>query len=428
MSGNRKLLGFFLLMSLCGGLFLLYGCVEDPTLPVLTTAQANDITINSAVVGGNVTADGGAEVTARGICWGTATGPAIDDHFKASGTGPGEFTCTIDGLTPNTLYFARAYAENSVGIAYGNEVTFTTGTAAPTVTTGQVTGVTANAAVCGGTVTYNGGGTITEKGVCWSKTPDPDLQDSYTNVSTGAETFSCTMTNLSAGTRYYARAYVKNAGGTAYGEQIIFNTKLADIEGNLYGVVYIGTQVWMSENLKTTKYNNDTPIPYVTDNTLWSTINTPAYCWYNNEITYKDVYGALYNWYAVATAILCPAGWHVPTDSEYNTLEISLGMAQDQVDIWGWRGTDQGAKMKSTSGWDAGGNGTNTSGFTGLAGGYRQGVTGNSWAIGTLTYWWTASEHDTDRAWYRRLDGTNSDVYKASTSKRGGKYVRCVKN
>jgi uncharacterized protein (TIGR02145 family) len=432
MTGYRKLPGLFLFASILTGTLLMSGCVEDPTLPVLTTDEAIEITTISATVGGNVTEDGGAEVTARGVCWGTAAMPALEDNFKASGTGSGEFSCIIDGLDPNTEYYARAYAENSVGVAYGNEVIFTTGIAPPSVTTGQVTGVTDNSAICSGTVTYNGGAPNTEKGICWSNSPDPDLDDSHVSVTTGSDTYSGTLTGLSSGTRYYARAYVKNEGGTAYGEQVVFVTKVADIEGNLYSTVYIGEQVWMAENLRTTTFTNNAPIPNVTDNTEWSNLNGPAYCWYNNDISYKPTFGALYSWFTIETGALCPSGWHVPSDAEFNTLEMFLGMNPDSVNVWGWRGTDQGSQLKSTTSWDDGGNGTNTSGFSGLAGGYRIGLSGNFYAVGILTYWWTATDDSVNDkpevAWYRRLDGEYNDIYKATTYKRGGKYIRCVKN
>ena len=107
MTGYRKLPGLFLFASILTGTLLMSGCVEDPTLPVLTTDEAIEITTISATVGGNVTEDGGAEVTARGVCWGTAAMPALEDNFKASGTGSGEFSCIIDGLDPNTEYYAR---------------------------------------------------------------------------------------------------------------------------------------------------------------------------------------------------------------------------------------------------------------------------------------------------------------------------------
>ena len=427
MSGNRKLPGLFLIASILTGTLLMSSCVEDPTLPVLTTDEAIEITTISATVGGNVTEDGGAEVTVRGVCWGTAAMPTLEDNFKASGTGPGEFSCIIDGLDPNTEYYARAYAENSVGVAYGNEVIFTTGIAPPSVTTGQVTGVTDHSAICNGTVTYNGGATNTEKGICWSPSPDPDLDDSHVSVTTGSDTYSGTLTGLTSGTRYYARAYVKNEGGTAYGEQVVFVTKVADIEGNLYGTVYIGDQVWMTENLRATKYNDNTPIPNVTGDEEWSIIETPAYCWFSNDISYKNTFGALYNWYTVGTGKLCPAGWHVPDDNEYKTLEITLGMSVEQAELWNWRGTDEGYKMKSTTTWNENGNGSNSSGFNGLCGGYRFGKTGAFNALGILTYWWS-SEPDNDQAVYRRLDFDNSGVYRSVTSKRGGKYIRCIKD
>jgi uncharacterized protein (TIGR02145 family) len=125
---------------------------------------------------------------------------------------------------------------------------------------------------------------------------------------------------------------------------------------------------------------------------------------------------------------LCPAGWHVPTDGEFNTLELYLGIPSAQIDNWGWRGTDQGDQMKNTTGWASGQNGTNTSGFSALPGGYRYAADGAFNAVGILTYWWSSTELDATRSWYRRLDGSNSDIYKAATEKRGGKYVRCVKN
>ncbi len=152
------------------------------------------------------------------------------------------------------------------------------------------------------------------------------------------------MTGLIPGTKYYVRAYAKNSAWTVYGEEVIFNTKVADVEGNLYSTVTIGTQVWMAENLRTTKLNDNTPIPNVTGDTDWINLSTPAYCWLRNEIQYKDVYGALYNWYTVSTGNLCPTGWHVPTDEEYKILELSLGMGSDQVDLTGVEGNRPGSK------------------------------------------------------------------------------------
>ncbi|MBN1181919.1 MAG: fibrobacter succinogenes major paralogous domain-containing protein, partial [Bacteroidales bacterium] len=210
--------------------------------------------------------------------------------------------------------------------------------------------------------------------------------------------------------------------------QMTFNTKVADIEGNLYSTVTIGAQVWMAENLRSTKFNDNTPITNITDDTEWLNLSGAAYCWYDNNIEYKSTFGALYSWYTVEGEKICPAGWHVPTDLEFGTLEIFLGLDPDSVNVWGWRGTDQGKQMKSTTGWDDGGNGNNSSGFTGLPGGFRYAVQGAFYSLGTLTYWWSSSELDTNEGWYRKLDSSNNDVYRASTSKKGGKYIRCVKD
>ena len=300
----------------------------------------------------------------------------------------------------------------------------------PEVTTLEVTDMTNNSAKSGGNIISDGGCDITEKGVCWNTIGTPTIEaDQKTSNGEGSENFTSNIAGLESANTYYVRAYATNGCGTAYGEEIIFSTKVADTDGNLYNAVKIGTQVWMVENLKTTKYNDNSQIPLVTDNTAWTTLKTPGYCWANNnEAQYKDLYGALYNWYAVETGKLCPAGWHVPTDADYKTLEISLGMTQVQADASDWRGTDQGEKLKNTAGWSTGENGTNTSGFAALPSGYRYYGTGATAGLGILGYWWTASETGIDLAIYRRLDGNNDAVYRSATHKQAGKSVRCVKN
>jgi uncharacterized protein (TIGR02145 family) len=209
--------------------------------------------------------------------------------------------------------------------------------------------------------------------------------------------------------------------------------KITDEDGNTYNQVTISTQVWMAENLKTTRYNDGTAIPLVTDTTAWSNLSTPAFSWYNNDsVSNKATYGALYNWFAVNTGKLCPTGWHVPSDAEYGTLELYLGVPLTQIDLWGWRGTDQIVQIKNTSGWYAGGNGTNTTGFSALPGGYRYHVDGSFNGLGKIGVWWSSTEDastvPSTVSWYRRLDGANSNIYKATTEKRAGISVRCIKD
>ena len=212
---------------------------------------------------------------------------------------------------------------------------------------------------------------------------------------------------------------------------ITFNfTACTDGDNNNYPVVEIGSaQVWMAENLKTTKLNENTTIINITGNSAWTIQTNPAYCWFNNNAaTYKTLYGAIYNWYAVNTLKLCPTGWHVPTDQEFGILETNLGMAPADISLLGWRGTDQGTQLKNSTGWDTGQNGTNASGFSALPGGYRYYLDGTFQALSSFSYWWTSSIASSTEAWYRRMDGSEAGVLRGSTDYKAGKYVRCLKN
>jgi uncharacterized protein (TIGR02145 family) len=403
---------------------------SSSTAPVLGTAAVSAITLTTASSGGTITSDGGAQITEKGVCWSTSPTPTIGGARSSDGSGSGNFTSNITGLQPGTIYHVRAYATNSVGTSYGNDVQFTTvGIAVPSIATAVISSITTTTAISGGNITSNGGATITTSGICWSTNQNPTTDDSRTTDGTASGSFASTMTGLAMGTTYYVRAYATNSAGTAYGNQISFGTKVTDIEGNIYGVVTIGTQVWMTENLRTATLNNTNPIPNVMNNTAWAGLTSMAYSWYNNDISNKPVYGAIYNWFAVNTGNLCPVGWHVPTETEFGVLEAYLGMSQADINgSWDWRGTDQGTQLKNTSGWLPGLNGTNTSGFTGLPGGYRYGVDGTFNNLQDLAYWWSSTELDAATAWYRRVDGNQTGIYKAAVLKQGGKFVRCLKN
>jgi uncharacterized protein (TIGR02145 family) len=401
------------------------------------------ITYTSAVSGGTITSNGGATITVSGICWSTSLNPVATGSHTTDGTTSGSFVSNLTGLSAGTTYHVRAYATNSAGTGYGNDLSFTTTAAtAPVLSTAAITSLNVTTAVSGGTITSNGGATITVSGICWATTSGPVATGSHTTDGTTSGTFASTMTSLSPGTLYYVRAYATNSAGTAYGNQLSFNSKIADVDGNTYNTVNIGTQVWMKENLKTTLYNNSSPIPVVTDGTAWTLLTTPAYCWYNNDAANKTLYGALYNWFTLDVASnggknVCPTGWHVPSDVEFQTLELYIGIPADTVGIWGYRGTisQAGDKMKNTTGWKTGENGTNTSGFSGLPGGYRYGASGIFNDMDDITYWWSSTAYsDGISAWYRRLDGITPDnpndhrVYRAAVLYQGGKYVRCLKN
>jgi uncharacterized protein (TIGR02145 family) len=393
-------------------------------LPTVTTASVTSITLTSAVSGGNVTNDGGGAVTAKGVCWATTTGPTTTGPKTTDGTGTGAFTSNIAGLTAGTTYFVRAYATNSAGTSYGNEISFVaSNVSVPTITTSVITSISQTTAVSGGSITSDGGGAVTTSGICWATTINPTISNFKTTDGTVTGTFASTLTALtSGGTTYYVRAYATNSSGTAYGNQLTFNTDLGDLDGNSYKTVTIGTQIWMAENLKTTKYNDGTAIPNITDNATWSTNTTGAYCNYSNTLTNSDIYGRLYNWYVVASTNskkVCPTGWHVASDAEWTTLSTYLG--GESV---------AGGKLKetSTTHWLSPNTGaTNETGFTALPGGYRD-VTGSFGLVGSYGFWWSSSISGTTYAWYRYLINSNGSIASGDNDQKAGFYVRCLKN
>jgi len=394
-------------------------------VPALTTTAVSSITETTATSGGNITSDGGATITAYGVCWSTTSNPTTSGSKTLDGAGTGVFTSSITGLTPGTNYYVRAYAVNSIGTSYGNEIVFTTSATIPTLTTAEITSITKTSATSGGNITASGGASVTEKGVCWSTSINPITTDNKTSDGTGIGPFTSSITGLTAGTLYYVRAYAVNSVGTAYGSTVSFTTQqeaetVSDIDGNVYHSVTIGTQVWMVENLKTTKFSDGTSIPLITDATEWHNLVTPGYCWNNNnEVTHKDTYGALYNWYAVNSGNLCPTGWHIPSEDHWSALIAYLG------------GSDlAGRKLKEagSSHWLNPNEGaTNESGFTALPGGFRM-FDGTFASTGASGYWWSSTMHSASFAWLKHMYYLSGDIYTEYSGKETGYSVRCLKD
>jgi uncharacterized protein (TIGR02145 family) len=211
---------------------------------------------------------------------------------------------------------------------------------------------------------------------------------------------------------------------------------VTDVDGNVYRTVAIGTQTWSLENLKTTKYNDGTAIPLITDYTTWGNLTTPGYCWYSNdEATSKAIYGALYNWYAVKTGKLAPAGWHIPTDAEWDTLQnylIANGYNYDGTTT----GNKIGKSMASQTNWStfstAGTVGcnvsiNNSSHFSALPVGFRQ-INGYFYSVGEYGYWWSASESSASNAYLRNLMYYDNFLSRSNDSKNTGYSIRLVKD
>jgi uncharacterized protein (TIGR02145 family) len=518
-------------------------CMQN-TVPTISTSAIYYITTISALCSGDIISDGGSPITARGVCWSTSENPTVEMGTKTSdGTGVGSFTSSLTGLTYSTTYHVRAYATNSSGTGYGEDLTFTTpqkyqiqyisgdnqtysggimplpmvfavyniidnvwvtnleaenislnatastgyqnvvfnnnsdycnpgenycfggyyyiepntgqpftlkitvalkrgnqdlsvftltenitkGITPPTIVTNYVSWITSNSAICVSSVTDDGGATVTARGVCWSTSPEPTV-DLVTKTTDGYGTgsFISSITGISAGTTYYLRAYATNSQGTAYGNEDRFRTynadAIQDVEGNWYNIVTIGSQVWMAENLRTTMYSDGTSIPLVTDNTEWAALTQPGYCWYNNnEATYKDSYGALYNWYAVDAESnggknVCPAGWQVPTDAEWTILTTYVGGESVAGGM---------LKETGTTHWTSPNTGaTDQFGFTALPSGLRE-YNGTFGFIGGYGAWWSSTVYAD--AYGRQMNYNASYVVRFSNSKRYGLSVRCLK-
>jgi uncharacterized protein (TIGR02145 family) len=392
-------------------------------LPVVTTDAVSATTATTATSGGSVTSEGGAPVTARGVCWGTTTAPITANSKTVDGAGTGTFVSSLTGLIHGTTYYVRAYATNSGGTSYGNEVSFTASIELPTLTSLSVTNVATTTASSGGNISDDGGASVTARGVCYSTTTNPTILNSKTNDGTGIGVFISNITGLTPGTKYYLKTYATNSLGTVYGNEQIFTTDpttLVDLDGNTYNVIRIGTQLWTKENLKVTRYSNGDPITNVVDNTSWSA-SVPGYCWYNNDIAYKSIYGALYNYNAVAdTRKVCPTGWHVPNNQEWTTLIDFLG----GTNVAGGKLKEQG-----TTHWTSpNSNATNESNFTALPGGWR------GWNyvfeyIGDTGNWYSSNTDGGDYNAYRFVMSYSHGSFQVSWwDKRIGCSVRCLKD
>ena len=220
--------------------------VFTTTILQLATLSATTVTAvlyTTATISGQVITDGGTTVTQRGVCYGTQSNPTINDNLLISGTGTGVFSVNLTGLSSNTLYYARTFATNAGGTAYGTETTFTTlEMTAPTVSTSDVFSIDATSASSGGNVTADGGSPVTNRGICYGTQPNPTLQDSYTVNGTGTGAFNSVLTNLTLDTTYYVRAYATNALGTSFGNSLTFTNTTDAATGPITNPA-IGTKI-----------------------------------------------------------------------------------------------------------------------------------------------------------------------------------------
>ncbi|MFO7924731.1 MAG: FISUMP domain-containing protein [Bacteroidales bacterium] len=427
--GGSKLLGGFTVYGFDefqqeAGLFQVTEQVTTVTtvfavVPVVSTGEITDISTDSATGNGEVLEDGFAEVTGRGLVWGTSPGPRVsaNEGITEEENGPGAFTSAVTGLSPGLLYYLRAYATNKAGSGYGEEKIFYTDNII-TATSGD-----------GGSMDPEGE-IILERDEIQVFTISPDSGYEIDDVTLGGISVLGNV-SIDEGTGIGTYTFTNNITGpkTLAATFRVLPT-VEDIEGNVYDVVKIGTQVWMAENLRTTKYNDGTDIPTGHSDTEWSELTTGAYAIYphasidglNSDAEVLEAYGAFYNWYAVETGNLCPTGWRLPTDTEWSNLTDYAGGE-----------SIAGGKLKSTRTdpdahprWESPNTGaTDEYDFSALPGGSRYGG-GTYNDVGSNGRWWSSTESDdvNARGWEMSYD--YEYVLHGDYHKWSGFAVRCI--
>ena len=327
----------------------------------------------------------------------------------------------------------------------------------PTVTTDTVSNVTDTSATCGGSVTAGSGTTVTDRGVCWSTSPNPDLADNHTSNGSGTGSFISNLTDVEPYHIIYVRAYATTTYGTVYGNEVSFSTVvnpngdslscpetpiIMDIDGNYYNTVQIGGQCWMRENLRTMNYADGTPVPQIDNVVNGSTWHYP-----NNDESNKVTYGLLYNWHAVMRGAsasnatpsgvqgVCPDGWHVPSNVEWNMLSEYV-KSQSEYLCGNNSTTNIGKALASTQNWNnstytcsVGNNPSenNATGFGAVPAGICDDNVYSNYGLGTNVMFMSTWEFGS-RASNVTMSNTGSAITFDSQYKRYGGSVRCLRN
>lgn len=397
-------------------------CKPEIEKPEIVTKSVREVTETSAKVIGQVTADGGAEVTERGVCWNTEGGPQIIDfRVKDAEGGLGSFTSNLKDLTPQTTYYVRAYATNEAGTSYGEEKSFTTlEKLLPVVTTTEITKIGAYSAVSGGDVTFDGNLEVLERGVCWSTSKNPTIEDNKTSDGGGTGSFASNLTNLEENTTYYVRAYATNGKGTSYGEELTFTTKKVwpDPDGEISGYGYVDLGLpsglkWATCNIGSTTpegYGNYYAWGETTTKDTYTAENSLTYGLSDSELQVQGIIDGnqhLTPSYDAATANW-GGSWRMPTREEMQELVGNC--------TWTWTTMNDvnGCRVEGPNG---------NSIFLPAAGGRYD---GSLLSVGSGGDYWssTPNESYSDFACYLGFGSRNHGVYDSYRS--GGRSVRPV--
>lgn len=334
-------------------LFFINSCKQE-VVPVVITYDVSSITKNSASCGGLIVDEGTSGVISKGVAWSTKSDPTLSDYTTNEGTGPGDFLSTISGLEASETYHVRAYASNKEGTGYGMSISFKTlPLEVPKLVIDSIESITDKTARCSFRILSDGGSVVLNSGLIWSKDTSElifsdgyivkDAQFNVEGFTRVSKIYKSTAVKLTSDTEYYMRVFAYNKAGIGYSKILKFRTltklnpeinfnpeitygNITDQDGNTYKTVIIGNQEWMAENLKAVTYNDGSTV-YQSGVDYFVNPIPMDFVWYNRDISFKAEYGALYSWFAVKKAGLCPTGWHVPSVDEWyemiHTLDTS---------------------------------------------------------------------------------------------------------
>lgn len=405
----------------------LLACNKGDKQPlVVYTYPVTDVTLRQAFTGGYVVDAGGPGIIRRGIIWSTSTEADLSnyDGIKEEGEGGGEFISHISGLEPGNKYYARAFATNHTETGYGQAFAFTTGIGSLEIDM-EIENISHFSVTAHCYLQPDAEVSIAERGFVWNigtLAPQPTIKDHTGRFSKGAgnSSFSSDVEGFSSYRNYKIRAYAINSLDTFYSKTLFFRTlavedgtpgEVTDIDGNTYSTITLGGIEWMTENLRTKRFNDGTRIPNVADNHEWANISSPALSWYwNDEEAYAEAYGALYNRYAITTEKLCPKEWQVPSKdmihenirvylSDFYNLAYSgsgpfLSMSGNHLkscrQVESPLGGDCDTSQHPRWNRDFSRYGLDSFGFSGLPAGSRSSYSGSFQYLGNLALWWTS--------------------------------------
>jgi len=385
-------------------------------MPSVTTMAAFDISYKKAYLGGNVTDRGSSSLIERGICWSLDTLPTMDDNILLDSSGLDNFSLLIDHLVPATKYYYRAFARNSQGIGYGQVHSFITlESKEPSVETNKIRFIGETSIICSWSIVSDNGSEIIESGLAWAQLSSKnELHFIKSSVLEGSN-LSLEVSGLMEKTDYSVRAYAKNSKGIGYGSIINFTTgTVIDIDENVYRTVKIGNQVWMSENLATTKYNDGSSLQRILGSE-WYRTKDGGYNWYEEDIANKENFGAYYNIYAIQDEKkLCPTGWRLPTREDWIELENFIGSEgagklKDDTVVW---------ECNSYCPFN-----DNSSGFSAFPSGLLYSGNGTFQLQGWSAYYWMNSSNYNDGV---QLDCEVTDI-RFISGEPDGLCVRCIR-